>query len=383
MEKNSMNFTITTNTKDRLALLSKIALSNKKCSDAYPVAIKVTEKGSFFATSQLITVNYTMGQEELGLVPVLLSSAVLLPEKAIQILLNTDIGTEVCITETGHQLVIKKGKKRGGTATLASMDVSVFPKIEAIEVGSQEELKTSELVCAIKSTMHAISTNNARPIHTGLHFICDGENITIYSCDGYKSSIYQAPYKSNNAIPVSVPRESINTILSAISKNEDGSVKIVLHKNNRQAAFIVDSQTVIRTTLLSGEIVPYETFFIEKNNAIEVDKADIISVLRSIALLSDKENAVVFNYHDDIIEFSFKGIATEYSEEVAAKTLKGGEPLIMGVNLSYFMETLKAMPSEKVRLEYNGSAVPLTIKSVDTKNRIESLIVPLRIGQST
>lgn len=374
-----MNFTITTNTKDGLALLAKIALSNRKSENTFPMAIKVTEQGSLFATSQLITVNYTMSQEELGLVPALLSSPILLPEKAIQILLNTDVGTEVCITEKGNQLIIKKGKKRGGTATIASMDVSKFPKIEAIEIGSQEELKTSDLVCAIKSTMHSISTNNAHPIHTGLHFICDGETLTIYSCDGYKSSIYQAPYKSNNTTPVSVPRESVNTILSAISKNENSTVKVILHKNNRQAAFVIDSQTVIRTTLLFGEFIPYEKFFVEKNNAIEVDKADIVNVLRSIMLLSDKDNSIVFNYHDNVIEFSFKGIATEYSEEVSVNMLKGGEPLTMGVNLSFLMESLKAMPSGKVRLEYNGPLVPLTIKAVDTENRIESIIVPMRI----
>ena len=238
------------------------------------------------------------------------------------------------------------------------------------------------MIEAIKCTSHAISSNNSKPIYTALHFISDGTTLTVFSCDGCRAAIYQIPYESKNVFTISIPKESINILMSALTKNESANVMVILSKN-RQAAFIIDKQTVIRTTLLYGEILPYQSLFIEKMNVLKVNKTAVLNILKGIStVLDDKNRTVVkIKMENSELNFSYNGTASEYSDCCSYEPVKGEEKFFIGMNLHYFTEALKAIPEDEVEIHFTNEVSPVTITpAVKTERRKEVIVLPMRIN---
>ncbi len=382
---NTTTINLTSNTKEAINLLAKIALSNKKNNEAFPTAIKLDEKGMMYAASQMITVNYKLSTEELGIAPQLLEKPVLISEKAISILQNLEANTEITISEDNNQLVIKHGKGRGGKITVASMDVEKFPHIEGIEVDKTDRINCDDLLAAVRATSHAMSSNKAKPLYTGLHFISDTNNLTVFACDSFSSAIYQVPYKSDE-FTLSIPPECINLLMAAISKKDgESKVSVVRAKSNRFAAFVVDKQTVIRTRLLEGILLDYKQFFGEQPNVVKLKKNDILRIMKNINLLSDNAStpAVLhFSTAEKCIEISYKGVATECFDVLPAEYIKGDGDIYMGMNNIYLSDAVKAISGDEICIHFDGPVRPIKItSSVQSDKKTECVCVPMRISK--
>lgn len=377
---NTLRVFMTESLREAISLLSRVALSNKKSDNAYVEAIKIDKRGVMYAVNPVITISYKLSVGELGLTPQFPESDILIPAKGISILQNVSDNSEVTISESDNQLTIKTGKGKGGKSTFAAMKASAFPKIDGINTEKQNSFYCGDLVEAIKVTSQAISTNPAKPLYNGLHFISDAENLTIFACDGYTASIYQIPYESDE-FKVSIPRECINLLNTAISKKEStASVALRRTEMGRSAAFIVDEQTIIITRLLEGELVNYKEFFdCDLPHKVGAKKDALLSILKSINIVAEKGTLVsptVLHFvSDGVCEFSYKNATSEYYDVLQLYCPKNTETaeMTIGMNNDFLTNAVKSMPGNNIIIFYEQPLKQIKISAIIDSGKNENV----------
>lgn len=379
---NTLRVFMTESLRETISLLSRVALSNKKSDNAYVEAIKIDKRGVMYAVNPVITISYKLSVGELGLTPQFPESDILIPAKGINILQNVSDNSEVTISESNNQLTIKTGKGKGGKSTFASMKANAFPKIDGIGINAEKQnsFYCGDLVEAIKVTSQAISANPAKPLYNGLHFISDTANLTIFACDGYTASIYQIPYESDE-FTVSIPRECINLLNTAISKKEStASVALRRTEMGRSAAFIVDEQTIIITRLLDGNLVNYKEFFdCPLSHKVGAKKDALLNILKSINIVAEKGTlitpTVLHFVSEGVCEFSYKNATSEYYDVLQLYCPKNTETaeMTIGMNSHFLTNAVKSMPGNNIIIYYEQPLKQIKISAIIDSGKNENV----------
>lgn len=377
-----MIFTITTEIKNALELLKRIASKNK-AGGAMPEGV-LFKGDNLAAMNDLLTVSFKLLPSELGLTPQLFDEPEILPIKAINVILDSAEGTEITISEDKCTFRIKKsGKKATAKISGFSKEV-VFPTIPPVEYEKIDEISVDSFIDAVNSTKHAISTNTAKMIYTGVHLIADGENLMMFAIDGYRAALWSTPYKSECDFRLSIPDKCLDVLMQALSKTS-GKMSVVQTKVKNKAVFIVNgNRMVIRTRLLEGNVVEHSPMFADGQHRLIVNRKSLISVLKSITVIADDsatKDKMIISYGNDNITLKYSCATAEYEENVSAKGGNADE-VKMGMNLRFLLDSLNAIKTENVSIDYKGSENPIRITAIsddDTATTVHQLCVPMRI----
>lgn len=379
-----MIFTITTEIKNALELLKKIASKNK-AGGAMPEGV-LFKGDNLAAMNDLLTVSFKLLPSELGLTPQLFEEPQILPIKAINVILDSSEGTEITISEENCTFRIKKsGKKASAKISGFSKEV-VFPAIPPVEYEKIDEISVDDFIDAVNATKHAISTNTAKMIYTGVHLIADGENLSMFAIDGYRAALWSTPYKSED-FRLSIPDKCLDVLIQALSKTS-GKMSVVQTKVKNKAVFIVNgNRMVIRTRLLEGNVVEHSPMFADGQHRLIVNRKSLISVLKSITVIADDsatKDKMLITYGNDNINLKYSCATAEYEENVSAKGNAESE-VKMGMNLRFLLDSLNAIKTENVSIDYKGSENPIRITAIsdseDSTTTVHQLCVPMRITE--
>ena len=383
---NTINFTISDILKEKLTLMNKI-YSQNKISEVFPQAIKIDEKGMIHAANMLVSLSYKLGADEIGLVPTFPEKAFLLPDAAVKLLLATKTGTEIAINVDGNTIGIKTIKKKAD-AKFRALNEITFPKINAIDKKSLSvsQISSAYIERAIRSCMFSMSTNNTKPIYTGLHFISEGSTLTCFSCNGYTSAIYSTTFNGNADFSVSLPKEAIS-LLQICVKSASEKISLGVTNDKRRAVFVLDTNTILRTALLSGELIDYKQFFNNNFNcSFELNSYEVLSILKKINIIHTERSVpakVILEFDENSLGINYNGKISNYSDNLIIKqhgdnlTQKEGI-LRIALNVDYLSEAIKAIDNETVVVCYNGSLHPIEVRGTEN-NTPQAIVVPMRL----
>ena len=384
MDKNSITMLITPTLKEKLSLMIKIYSSNK-LSDNYPKSIKIDTSGTLHAINPLVSLSYKLGAEELGLVPELPSASFLLPDEAVKYILANDNGSYISINEGVNGVINIATQKKKYSASFNGTEVEKFPKIEAI---SPKELINQTMPVdffenAIKTCSFAMSSNKSQLIYNAIHFIAQNNTFTAFSCNTLTSAIYQKNFDNlNNKIFISVPRETVS-ILQNCLKLSGNDIAVGITENKRKAVFVLDSNTILRTALLIGNVIDYKFLFDTLNKkSFEVKASLITSALKKIKVLSQSDDEYIpvkLTVHADSINFSFDNGKTKYNEEIEiSNNCNFKDDILIALNPDFFDSSIKSIDDEYLKIYYLNAATPLIISG---KNNLsaKATLAPVRI----
>ena len=377
----SFIFTLTSELKEVLNLFAKEAGKNK-AESAYPEAI-LADGQVLSAANTSVLLRYQMGTDELGLMPETFESPVLIPIKGIRAILENPANSEITVKTEGNTLSIhKKGKK--AVLNMAAITTTNFPDFGKFEVKSIDKISIGDFMDAVNSVKHSISDNNAKPIYTGLLLNCEKDSISFSAIDGIRGSVVKLSYESESSYKISIPRNCIDTIIGAVSKKDiSDTLSIVRGKDNRHASFFIGSRLVVRTRLLDGEPMDvYQMCGTQPINLL-VDKAEIISVLKSIStILEDNHNAITLEANNGEILVGYRAGSVNFSDSISYEMESGDitSPFRIGVNVKYLAEAIKSIGSKKIRFGLRSSLKPIILSDTEGKDN-RQIVVPVRISE--
>ena len=259
--------------------------------------------------------------------------------------------------------------------TILGMSALEFPELPAVGDGVGVTLGRKTLSSMIDQTLFAVSTSDAKPVHTGCLFVLEEDQITLVAVDGFRLAMRKEKAAIQQSIRFIVPGRTLSDLLKLLGDSDD---MLELQVSRKHILFTLGDCSVI-SRLLEGEFLDYNAA-IPKESATTVTvstRALLSSIERTSLLITDKiKSPLKVAFGDGLIKMSCSTtIGKAYDECVCAID---GTPLEMGFNNRYLMDALKHSESDMVKLEMGGPLSPMKVVPLQDDSFL-FLVLPMRL----
>ena len=277
--------------------------------------------------------------------------------------------------DTGMNVCLTCGDAAYNITALSADDYPELPEVEdQYSIRIQQQILRS----MIGETSFAVSTDEARPIHTGSLFEIGEDSLTVVSVDGFRLALRREPLQGvkGGSFHFVAPGTALNEVEKICEDTDDAAVVTL---GNRHLLFEVgDTQLICRR--LEGEFLDYKAA-IPRSNPIKITvetKALITSIDRVSVVISEKQKSPVRCIFDDSRVFLSAKTASGEAKDICPVSGDGGR-LEIGFNNRYLMEALKYAPADTVQLELNTGISPCVITPVEGEERFLYMVLPVRL----
>ena len=274
------------------------------------------------------------------------------------------------------QIVLTSGKSE---ITLKGKDADQYPRIQEVSTSNPLVLETKVLKNIINETAFAASTQESRPILTGVHFVLtDNQSLKTVATDSHRMSQKKITLdKKGDDFDVVIPSRSLREF-TAVFTDEIETVEVFFANNQ----LLFRSENIsFYTRLLEGNYPDTDRLIpTEFSSVVTFNTNNLRHAMERSRLLSNAtQNGTV---KLEIV----KGIVSAHvyspevgrvNEEIDTESVSG-EDLSISFNPTYLIEALKAVDSEKVTISFISAVRPFTlVPNEDAENFIQ-LITPVR-----
>ena len=274
------------------------------------------------------------------------------------------------------QIVLTSGKSE---TTLKGKDADQYPRIQEISASSPLVLETSVLKNIINETAFAASTQESRPILTGVHFVLtENKNLKTVATDSHRMSQKKIVLEKNgDNFDVVIPSRSLREF-SAVFTDDIETVEIYF--TNNQLLFRSENISFY-TRLLEGNYPDTDRLIpTEFTSVVTFDNHNLRYAMERARLLSNatQNGTVKLEIINDVVSAHVNSPEVgRVNEEIDTESISG-QDLTISFNPTYLIDSLKAINSEKVTISFISAVRPFTVvPNEDTENFIQ-LITPVR-----
>ena len=274
------------------------------------------------------------------------------------------------------QIVLTSGKSE---IILKGKDADQYPRIQEISASNPLVLETSVLKNIINETAFAASTQESRPILTGVHFVLtENKNLKTVATDSHRMSQKKIVLEKNgDNFDVVIPSRSLREF-SAVFTDDIETVEIYF--TNNQLLFRSENISFY-TRLLEGNYPDTDRLIpTEFTSIVTFDKNNLRYAMERARLLSNatQNGTVKLEIINGVVSAHVNSPEVgRVNEEIDTESISG-QDLTISFNPTYLIDSLKAINCEKVTISFISAVRPFTlVPNEDTENFIQ-LITPVR-----
>ena len=260
--------------------------------------------------------------------------------------------------------------------SLNGLPLADFPELPELPEGSVTRLGGSELAKALRQVVRGASTDEARPVLTGVLWSLEGGALRLAATDSYRLAVREVAVKegpdSGSAI---VPGRALGEFGRHLAGVGDGGAEIKLGES--QAEFSA-GRTRLLTRLIEGEFPNYRQLLPEGYpNKLKAPREALLAAVERIGLVVQANTPVKLHLEDEVrLTAVESGIAEGF--EVVEGAEYHGEPMVTAFNPRFLADGLEAIESELVALEVSNPLERVVLKGDDREDFIY-LIMPVRL----
>lgn len=274
-----------------------------------------------------------------------------------------------------HQVVIRSGKSE---ITLKGKDIDQYPRLQEMTTTHPLLLETKMLKTIIAQTAFAASTQESRPILTGVHMTLKTNRFKAVATDSHRMSQRQIDLeKVFDDFDVVIPSRSLREF-SAVFGDDIEQVEVFLSPSQ---VLFRSEHTSFYTRLLEGNYPDtdrlltntFETEVTFNTTSLRhsMERAQLISNASQsgtvkLEIVSGKVSA-----HVNSPEVG------KVNEEIDIETLNGND-LTISFNPTYLIDALKVIKSDTVTVRFISPVRPFTLTPGDNSENFIQLITPVR-----
>jgi DNA polymerase-3 subunit beta len=295
---------------------------------------------------------------------------------------------------------LKKGKiellQQGQTLVVKSVDnfaefyiipAEDFPRVPQLEGDALLEINAPLLAETFTKTAFAASTDESRPVLTGLLFKGFKKKLTIVGVDGFRLSKKEIALEEDlgsKDFEEIVPARAVSEVENLVKdiSGKDDKVKIYLLGNKNQMLFKV-GDVELSTRLIEGKFPEYENI-LPKDHKIEfkAEKTDFADMLKVVSIFAR-------NVVGNKTKFSVEGsesklkLATSVIDignnesEIKIKELEG-EDFETAFNVKFLQDMVNTISGDILIFRTNGPTAPGVF--IDPKDKdFVHVVMPMRV----
>lgn len=295
----------------------------------------------------------------------------------------SDQQVEMSLSVRTQNLNVQSGSSN---TDLKCIDSQEFPPMPAPDLGDGIQVDVTDFKEMIQQVAFAASTDEARPILTGVLVTINGDQLTLASADGFRLSVRKSILSSPTSRPVLavVPARALSELARIISDG-DQVLAMILPPDRGQVIFqMKDIQLV--SQLIEGAFPDYEQIIPQSK--------ETRSVLSTSAFLKACKQAEIFareGSHIARINITPGGelkpgsiVITGQSEETGSNQTEidasiDGSALLIAFNVRFLREVLEVIKTPEVALETTVDTAPGVLRPVGDESFLH-VIMPMHLG---
>lgn len=255
--------------------------------------------------------------------------------------------------------------------------INDFPNLELEE--QKEPILIDKVVfkTIISQTAFATSTQESRPVLTGINFKIAADMMECIATDSYRLALKKIKLatKVKDTYNIVVPTKNLLEVSRLL--DDDGQLEIHIFTN--KIIFKFDS-LVIRSRLINGTY-PNTSALIPDQFALEmtVDLKDFYNAIDRASLLTNEadKNTIKLESNKKVVTISSNIPEIGNVEELVNVEKNNTEEIKISFSSSYMLEALQSLKCEHIFLLFNGEIKPIIIKNTESNDLIQ-LILPIR-----
>ncbi len=307
-------------------------------------------------------------------------------------------GAVMVEADDDEELRISAGRSQFAVRTHSAAD---FPRLP-VPTGDAVTLPAAGLADALRQVVRAASSEDSRPILTGVLMAAEAGGLRLVATDSYRLAVRDLPGLGvlEEGQKVLVPSRALSELQRLLGSSSPasspsgaadetgadspprggtGQPAITLRLGDRDATFEL-GQVRLTTRLIEGEFPNYRQLIPTgyPNNLIVPRDALLEAVRRVKLLVRDPTTPVRIALRSDGIELAV--ITQDWgqaTEQVDAKY--EGSEMTVAFNPTYLIDGIEAITSDEARLETLDALKPATIRPTEGSDYLY-LLMPVRVS---
>ena len=261
--------------------------------------------------------------------------------------------------ETAVSVVIKPvtGKSH---FQMKSMSQDKFPEFDSADNVPYFDIPSKEIKEMISQTTFAVSEDETRYFMNGVYFEKRDDKLNLVATDGRRLSFASKNLLSGiSDFPSAIVHPKILNIIVKHAP-EEGNVSVAIVD---KMIFFKFGNYRFGSVLLEGQFPNYERVIpAQQLHSFQVDKNDIVSALKRVALMVDKKaGRIYFNIGDGVLKISSQQSELgSADEEIPCEY--AGDSFTIALNYRYVDEPLRVIESDRVTFEFTEEMKAVTLK---------------------
>jgi len=266
------------------------------------------------------------------------------------------------------------------------IDAQEFPPMPVPDMSHGIEINVTDLKEMIREVVFAASTDEARPVLTGVQLVVEGSKITLSAADGFRLSVRSAVLSAAPSRPVNaiIPARALSE-LARIASDGDQMVTMVIPPGRGQVIFRMKDVELV-SQLIEGaypdlsQVIPRSsktrTILTTSTFLKACKQAEIFAREGShIARIDIKPGSEM---EPGVVEITGQSEETGSNLTVVDATIEG-TALTIAFNVRFLREVLDVIGSANVALETNTDTSPGLIRPVGEDDFLH-VIMPMHLG---
>ena len=261
---------------------------------------------------------------------------------------------------------------------LNCMDGNEFPNLNLEEKKDPIILRKDEFKNLINKTSFAVSSQETRPILTGINFKISKNKLECISTDSYRLAKKQVILnkKVEEDINIVIPGKNLIELTKII---EDNDKEIQMHIFNNKVLFKFDN-ILFQTRVLSGTFPDVNRLIPESFElSIKTNTNELYNVIdRASLLTSEKDkNIIKFECEDNEVIVSSNSPEIGKVEEKIYVEKNNNENIKIAFSSRFMMDAIKTIESKNVILNFKNDVQPIIILDEQDDSLLQ-LILPIK-----
>jgi len=305
------------------------------------------------------------------------SGAAVLPSRLVgEIVRSLDAGA-VDIEIDGDEARISSGRSQFAVRTLPVDDFPHLPQPSGDEVS----VSASDLATSLKQVVMAASSDDARPILTGVLMTAEEGGLRLVATDSYRLAVRDLPNATvlGEGQKVLVPARALGELVRVL----DNSSEVKVRLGERDVTFDVVSgegaSVQLMTRLIEGEFPNYRQLIPSSYpNELTVDRELLLDAVRRVKLMAREATPLRLTQRENSLELmAVTQDVGQAHEELDA--VYSGEELTVAFNPDYLVAGIEAAPGDEIVLQTVDALKPAVLRATEGSDYLY-LLMPVRVS---
>ncbi|MCW2949075.1 MAG: Beta sliding clamp [Thermoleophilia bacterium] len=283
-------------------------------------------------------------------------------------------GESVSLALVDGRLVIESD---GSTYELNTFDSDDFPQLPPTS-GSLFSIERDAFLETVGAVSRAASTDESRPVLTGVKVQVTAERLTMVATDSYRLAVRETPITTDlaDAAEAIVPARALDELARIADASPAASIAIGIEAG--QVLFGID-QTWVTARRIEGQFPNHQQLIPQSfEHEAVIDRAEFLEVVNRTRLMAQRNSPLRLAFTSGSLTLSASTQDVGAAEE-SLPIRYDGEDLVIGFNADYLRDGIGALDDDTLTLKLISPLRPGLLASEDGELRY--LIMPVRLPE--